>query len=405
MHVDKAVPPSINRKPGFDADAFQYLEQGSGFFPFIVVKALIDSETNRPYLENLERFGLLPGEKSERNPSGYPVGIVLNDVGDKKIKMFGFTCAACHTSDIRYLDKTVRVEGGSGLFYTDALGDAIGKSLAKTFKDPKERVAFLKRMLHELVEQDGKTLHGLDDFHRLFDDGTFGKGLLEHIEERFASVLTDVKPPAEKSALKGIAEKLHKLTHRTESSLKKLAGDLHLDAITDLLPRLEECHELIQYRLNFLKMRDWLAASGHRLAGGYGRADDFGTARVELFGDLNPTNGDEQHRNLEPVTAPVSVPPLWNIEQFAWLHWNINTNSVIQRSIGESIGVGATYTSDYVTSVNIVNQMKIEQQIPHIAVPEWPDDVFGKIDPAKRERGYAIYKDKCAECLSTSGCG
>ncbi len=402
VHVDQTVPPSINRKPGFDAHAFQYLDQGSGFFPFDVVKALTDSETNRPYLENLERFGLLPGEKSESNPNGFPVGIVLNKVGEKPIEMFGFTCAACHTSDIRFEGKIVRIEGGSGLFYVDALGDAIANSLQKTLKDKKELAAFLKRLLQELVKRDGKSLHGLEDFHRIIDDGTFGKALIEHIEERFASVLTDIKPKADKSVLAGIAAKLHQLTHRADSSLKSLADDHRLGAITDILSRLEECRELIEYRLNFLKMRAWLAKPGNRLTAGYGRADDFGTARVELFGQLDETQGTPEHRNMEPVTAPVSVPPLWNIEQFAWLHWNSNTNSVIQRSIGESIGVGATFTKENVTSVNIANQMKIEQQIPHIAAPEWPEDVLGKIDPAKRERGWAIYKEKCAECHNPS---
>ena len=403
VEVDRTVPPSINRKPDFDADSFQFLDQGSGFFPYDVVKALIDSETNRPYLENLERFGLLPGNKSENNPNGYPVGIVLNTVGVKPIKMFGFTCAACHTSDIRFGDKTVRIEGGSGLFFVDALGDAIANSMQKTLKDKKELVAFLKRLLQEVVERDGKTLHGLEDFHRIIDDGPFGKALVEHIEERFASILTDVKPPAiDKSLLASIAAKLHQLTHRADSSLKKLAEDHRLNAITDILSRLEECRELIEYRLRFLKMRGWLAEPGHRLSAGYGRADDFGTARVELFGELDATKGTAEHRNMEPVNAPVSVPPLWNIEQFAWLHWNSNTNSVIQRSIGESIGVGATFTHDNVTSVNIVNQMKIEQQIPHIATPEWPEDVLGKIDPVKQERGWAIYKDKCAGCHNPS---
>ena len=74
----------------------------------------------------MERFGLIPGEVSERNPEGFPVGIVTNTIklDDRDIEMFGFTCAACHTSDLSHKGRTIRIEGGSGLFYVDALGDA-----------------------------------------------------------------------------------------------------------------------------------------------------------------------------------------------------------------------------------------------------------------------------------------
>ena len=132
---EPAIPRSINVSDDFDADMFHYSDQGSGFFPMSVVRALIDSETGRPYLENLERFGLLPGRKSERNPEGFPVGIVTNKITltGRQVEMFGFTCAACHTSDIRYRGQTVRVEGSSGLYYVDALGDAIANSIQATF--------------------------------------------------------------------------------------------------------------------------------------------------------------------------------------------------------------------------------------------------------------------------------
>ncbi len=139
------IPVSINVKEGFDGDLLHYTDQGSGFFPLSIVRALEDSKTGKPFLEDLERFGLLPGEKSERNPEGFPVGIVTNeiDLAGKKVEMFGFTCAACHTSDIYYQGKAVRVEGGSGLFYVDQLGDAIADSIQATLDKPEKALAFL----------------------------------------------------------------------------------------------------------------------------------------------------------------------------------------------------------------------------------------------------------------------
>ncbi|MEK6259996.1 MAG: di-heme-cytochrome C peroxidase [Planctomycetota bacterium] len=407
--VDRVIPPSINRKPGFDADTFHYAEQGSGFFPMAVVRALIDSETNEPYLKNLERFGLVAGEKSERNPEGFPVGIVTNSVkvGDIDVKMFGFTCAACHTSDIRYKDKIVRIEGGSGLYYVDALGDAIALSLEKTLADKRALFEFLLRLIGELEESERGLFGGLEDVAHLLE-GEFGEALFQHVQKRIAEIEKAGKQASrlEKAVVADIAKALHGLAHTANSPLRKLAESKRLAAIHATLSGLEQSLEHLKYRLHFLKMRAWLAKPGNRLPAGYGRADDFGTARVELFGELNETKGTSEQRNMEPVNAPVGCPPLWNIDQYAWLHWNANTNSVIQRSIGESIGVGATYDPSgptiHDTSVNIANQMKIEQQIPHIAAPEWPEEILGKIDPAKRDHGYKIYKEKCADCHDPS---
>ena len=398
---------SINRLSGFDADTFHYANQGSGFFPLDVVKALIDSETKKPYLDNLERFGLVSGTKSERNPNGFPIGIVTNtvQVGTMSVEMFGFTCAACHTSEIRYQGKAMLVEGGSGLFYVDALGDAIANSMNELKQDKKKLLSFVGRLVQQLAKKDGVELQGIDEFEKLVEEGTFGAKLEQHIIDRFSFLSGDLKSLPLKPAVSDVksliaetAASLNELAHTLSSPFKKLAEDKRLTVIKEILSRVEQCKELLEYRADFLKMRAWLAEKGHRLKGGYGRADDFGTARVELFGNLDETAGTAETRNMEIVNAPVSCPSLWNIETYAWLHWNSNTNSVIQRSIGESIGVGATYTHDFSTSVNISNQMQIEQQISRFEAPKWPEELLGKIDSAKRDRGYQIYKDKCAEC-------
>ena len=402
-----SVPVSINRKPGFDANIFHYSHQGSGFFPWSVVQALMDSETKEPYLNNLERFGLVPGEKSKQwNPDGLPVGIVTNNVKvkNRNLRMFGFTCAACHTSDIRYKDKIIRIEGGSGLFYVDALGDAIATSLEKTLSDEQELFAFLKRLSTGMDDQERSLFGGLEAVvNQAESGGQFPEQLREHIKQRSLSIL------------EGGGQLTHadneKIARRLQASAKQDSSNNILESkklteITHNLSSFEQSLEHLKYRLRFLKVRAWLAKPGNRLPGGYGRADDFGTARVELFGNLEESHGTSQQRNMEPVNAPVSTPSLWNINQFAWLHWNGNTNSVIQRSIGQSIGVGATFDTSgpakHETSVNVVNQMKGEQQIARIAVPQWPEEMLGKIDPLKRERGAKIYQEKCAGCHDPS---
>ena len=63
---------------------------------------------------------------------------------------------------------------------------------------------------------------------------------------------------------------------------------------------------------------------------GFGRIDAFGGARNLLF---------EKHSR--PSNAPVSYPHLWNFERVTWLHWDANTTSVLERNIGQALGLGA----------------------------------------------------------------
>ncbi len=398
------VPLGINTLEGYDADLVHYSEQGSGFFPMAVVRALNDSETGRPFLENLERFGLVPGKKSRRNPEGFPVGIVTNTIkpGDRKIEMFGFTCAACHTSDLHYKGKVVRVEGGSGLFYVDRLGDAVGESVNATLKDPEEFWAFLKRLSKE-SKIAGDLLQRFAKLKDLEADGEVGRRIGEHIKNRLDLLRKEIgtarkdgiaKTTDTKLAdVKALAAQLAEKSFGPNSPLKSGTVQARKKVIERLLSEFDGNMRDLKYRLKFLKIRNWLSQPGHRLEAGYGRADDFGTARVELFADWNT-------KNMLPVDAPVSVPPLWNIHKYEWLHWNANTNSVIQRSMGEAIGVGATFDleSSDPTSVNIVNQMLIEQQIQKITPPKWPSDVFGAPDEEQVKRGKVLYQEHCAGC-------
>jgi len=135
------------------------------------------------------------------------------------------------------------------------------------------------------------------------------------------------------------------------------------------------------------------AAAAVSTLDGYGRTDAFGVGRNELFGSI-PLNG-------MPSDAPVSFPHLWGMEHTAWLQWGANTNSVMERNIGQSLGVGAVF--DPVTgrsSVNIENLWRMEQYAYRLHAPAWPD-VFPAIDPDKAERGRLRFKTYCAPCHQT----
>ena len=124
---------------------------------------------------------------------------------------------------------------------------------------------------------------------------------------------------------------------------------------------------------------------------GYGRADAFGVARNLLFG--------KNEKNLRPQNAPVSFPHMWGIETTAWLQWGANMNSVMERNIGQSLGVGAVFDAEtYATTSRLDNLNKLEHLVYKLTPPEWPTQVFGAIDDAKAARGHDLYDRHCASC-------
>src|SRR2546427_265710 len=124
---------------------------------------------------------------------------------------------------------------------------------------------------------------------------------------------------------------------------------------------------------------------------GYGRADAFGVARTLLFG--------KNEKNLRPQNAPVSFPHMWGIETTAWLQWGANMNSVMERNIGQSLGVGAVFDADtYATTSRLDNLNKLEHLVYRLTPPDWPTQLFGAIDDAKATRGRDLYDRQCANC-------
>ncbi|HKB09507.1 MAG TPA: di-heme-cytochrome C peroxidase [Vicinamibacterales bacterium] len=124
---------------------------------------------------------------------------------------------------------------------------------------------------------------------------------------------------------------------------------------------------------------------------GYGRADAFGVARNLLFGK-NP-------ENLRLQNAPVSFPHMWGIETTAWLQWGANMNSVMERNIGQSLGVGAVFNAESFAATSRLDHLNtLEHLVYKLTPPAWPEDVFGAIDRTRAARGREVYERQCANC-------
>ncbi|MFP6762191.1 MAG: di-heme-cytochrome C peroxidase [Planctomycetaceae bacterium] len=401
------VPIGTNVSDDYSPGLMHYTSQGSGFFPMNIVRALTDSETGEPFLSHLDRFGLLPGAVAPENLQGLPTGLMSNTVtvAGRDIELLGFNCAACHTSNIHYNGEIIRVEGGAGLFHVDALCDAVAASLMTTLNNPDRLFDFLVKLETDSFRQSQKKpsiLSRFQDLDELRSDGAFGTGLTEHLLDRAGRSLSALAETADTEPLKAsrltqIVTELLVQGHSEHSPLTALDESQKHSALFADLVRLEVTLADIQRHRRFLSSRSWLTEPGHRLTAGYGRMDSFGTARIQLFGSWN-------EKNRLPVNAPVSCPPLWNTDSYAWLHWNASTSSIIQRNIGESINAGATFDpGTQTTSVAIMNQMHLEEQVRKIQPPLWPADLLGAPQAAEVARGRELYATHCRKCHTPAG--
>ena len=111
MTLDQGWSPKLR-------DMYYYTPQGSRLIPFDYFMALERADNNTLFSsrENLSRYDWSwPLEKSSLNPDDLPVGFVKDPARTDHGQWLGLTCSACHTADLRYKGKTVRIDGGPSL--------------------------------------------------------------------------------------------------------------------------------------------------------------------------------------------------------------------------------------------------------------------------------------------------
>lgn len=156
-----------------DRQDYYHLSQGSQLVPYEWFIAVEQSDNVQLFADNahLQALGYLTQQaKSPRNPDALPIGFALDDDPDsvatsyamKKAflgvdyqidnypntnKWFGFTCAACHTSEIRYQGKTLRIDGGPPLIDHEGFFIDLVEALEATRTDEAKFSRFAKRVL------------------------------------------------------------------------------------------------------------------------------------------------------------------------------------------------------------------------------------------------------------------
>ena len=159
---------------------FYFTPQGSPIIPLDIALALESpGSAQLIFGENgavVTDFGYLPfpatsadtsKKKENLNPYGLPIGFTVENYdspdrikvsgisGGGKANMLGINCAACHTSNINFNGKTIRIDGGAALGDFMGLFAAIDAALVDTLADKQKFNRLAARMEADSPETQG----------------------------------------------------------------------------------------------------------------------------------------------------------------------------------------------------------------------------------------------------------
>ena len=369
-----SAPLGANGLSAEERQQYYHLSEGGEAFPIAWLLALEQQVTingrtvYRPFLENIERFGLIPDPPSRYNPYGLPVGVTAGYGKITGQQMMGLNCTGCHVGELHYNGRAFRVDGGPSMAYINAFITAIVNETSATAEDRGRRLRFLDRWRRV-------RLVPLPDFPITRTGSTYTAGGTG-VSAGYGSTET--------------------LDAATPNVVWRVLAGLRM-ALSNRALLMDKLH-------TFKAVKLVAQAQPLGTVDGYGRNDAFGVGRNELFGaytDKDFTLG----LNVLPADAPVSFPHLWGMERTSWFQWGVNTNSVIERNIGQALGVGAVMEPDrgYSSTVRLDNLYAMERLQYKLTSPQWPEELFGRIDRVRAERGKKVFDRTCAMCHETYG--
>jgi hypothetical protein len=351
-------------------ELFYHVSQGSEIVPWIVLTAVDVAEagSNKPFVENLSRFGLLPDPGRD---DGLPVGLtVATNPFTFGMDFVGINCAACHVGELHSNGKAVRVDGAPNMFNLQLFYSQIVDAVVATTSDRGKLWDAAKRL-------------GRQDW------------------QRYSVAAPFIRPAT--------------LVYYGANVL------LHRD-------RLNARIELINVIDVAKEQRDPVHPTS-----GFGRLDAFDGTRNFLFTRLRKSDADGNFQvnraNLVKLDAAVKFPPLWSrkatppepveayrdqpgrfpavwgFRDYDWVEWTIDTDTVMERNVTETLGAGASVVLDpkqtgslFDNSIPIPNMHALEWLAYYIDPPRWPEAAFGAIKPDLAAAGQAIFNRTCAGC-------
>lgn len=382
---------------------FYTTTQGSNLIPWdlYLELELPDSEAKFASNEIFDKYRYLPQKPTFFNPEGLAVGFTKDTYQDKDY--IGYTCAACHTGQVNYQGKAIRIDGGP------AMADMVGyltllqKSMEAALTDSAKQERLVKAVIarkNDYRNQD-QVVKDLDKWTKVIINYNavnhshlkYGYARLDAFGRIFNRVLQHVIDKRQARTLMLMA------THADGSRmLTEAQVNLVLEGVSKTIIGNQQFGEIIN---RLMSSEDGLPGLSLK---------DMLRLRNYMFNEPN---------------APVSYPFLWDITHSDYVQWNGLANNAgvgpLGRNAGEVTGVFATldwqtsqegfnlgakisgqdnkkHKIDFKSSIDLTNLERLENHLQSLTSPAWPEDVLGKIDREKAAKGEILYAEYCESC-------
>ena len=352
-------------------ESYYHLSQGSEILPWFLLTAVdvADPGSTKPFVENLKRYGLLADAARK---DGLPVGLTMSsNPFTFGMDFVGITCAACHVGELRHDGKAVRVDGAPNMFNLQLFySDAIEAVMAATSDRGK-----LWRALKRLGRQDYGRYGIAAPFIRPATLIYYGANLLLHRERLDARL--------ELVAVIRAAKEQRDPTHPTSGFGRLDAFDGTRNFIFTRLRKADAGGEFAVNRANMVRL----------------------DAAVKF-----PPLWSRKAEPPKPVAAyrgdqPSRFPLVWGFKDYDWVEWTIDTDTVMERNVTETLGAGASVILDprrtdslFESSIPLTNMHNLEWLAYYIDPPRWPTAAFGEVKPDLAAAGESIFRNQCARC-------
>jgi len=351
-------------------ESFYHLSQGSEILPWALLTAVevADNTSTKPFVEDLKRFGLLPDPGRD---DGLPVGLtVASNRFTFGMDFVGVTCAACHVSELHHDGKAVRVDGAPNMFNLQLFYSQAVDALMATTSDRGKLWRTLKRLGRQDYQRYGIVAPLVRPATLLY----YGANVLMHRDRLDARL--------ELISVIRTAKERRDPDHPT-------SGFGRLDAFDGtrnfLFTRLRKADEGGMFKVNTANM-------------------------VKLDAAVKfPPLWSRKAEMLQPaeiyLAQPQTFPQVWGFKDYDWVEWTMDTNTVMERNVTETLGAGATVVLDpgradslFDSSIPMKNMHALEWLAYYIDPPQWPTSVFGGIDTKLAASGQIIFQKQCAGC-------
>ena len=372
---DKAtsiVYPDQNWDAG-DSLWFYNTSQGSNLMDYQIFLHLELASSERLFRshENMGKYRYLLQKPTWDNPDSLPVGWVKDSYeGNDYV---GFTCAACHTTQVNYNNKKngisvgIRIDGGPAM----------------------------------------------TDVWSMFED----------LEDALQASLPDSLKALPSSNTTALSLQCTSKS-KNGKNFSKLADRILKEDSLDNEKRMNLCKRLAR---DYEKIRDFNKIDQPSTIPryGYARLDAFGRIFNRAASHLDPSFRGR------PANAPVSYPHLWDTPQHDFVQWNgIADNALavglgpLGRNTGEVVGVFASVevqkedpsllmkwlwsekpTYSYPSSVRTFNQVRLEEHVQNLWSPSWGQlaekGYLPEINQELARRGKKVFATyQCGACHS-----